>query len=93
MLLGVFDQFLIKLDSASFNNATNRVYFDPRDLASIVKHLKRFPGDDQDHGPVSLDLNGHVDVKHQVINKWDRLPACHLHFDRLEAYPTSKRWH
>ncbi len=44
------------------SNATNRVYFDQRDLAFIVKHLKRFPGDDQDHCPVSLDLNGHVDL-------------------------------
>jgi hypothetical protein len=41
---------------------TNRVYFDQRDLAFVVKHLKRFPGDDQDHCPVSLDLNGHVDL-------------------------------
>ena len=26
-----------------------------------------------------------------MFNKWDRLPACHLHFDRLKAflYPTS----
>lgn len=44
------------------SNATNRVYFDPRDLTFIVKHLKRFPGDDHDHSPVSLDLNGHVDL-------------------------------
>jgi hypothetical protein len=41
---------------------TNRVYFDQRDLAFVVKHLKQFPGDDQDHCPVSLDLNGHVDL-------------------------------
>lgn len=41
---------------------TNRVCFDQRDLAFVVKHLKRFPGEAQDHCPVSLDLNGHVDL-------------------------------
>ena len=41
---------------------TNRVYFDPRDLTFVVKHLKRFSGDGHDHSPVSLDLNGHVDL-------------------------------
>lgn len=44
------------------SNATNRVCFDQRDLAFIVKHLKRFPGIDHDHSPMSLDLNGHVDL-------------------------------
>ncbi|HBJ36896.1 MAG TPA: hypothetical protein DDZ51_19490 [Planctomycetaceae bacterium] len=44
------------------NNATNRVYFDKQDLAFIVKHLKQLPGDDLEHSPVTLELNGHVDL-------------------------------
>ena len=46
----------------NLSNATNRVYFDKQDLAFIVKHLKQIPGDDRDHSPVTLDLNGHVDL-------------------------------
>jgi len=46
----------------NLSNATNRVYFDKQDLAFIVKHLKQLPGDDREHSPVTLDLNGHVDL-------------------------------
>jgi hypothetical protein len=44
------------------SGATNRVYFDQGDLAFIVKHLKQIPGEARDHSPVTLDLNGHVDL-------------------------------
>lgn len=44
------------------SGATNRVYFDQGDFAFIVKHLRQIPGGDRDHAPVTLDLNGHVDL-------------------------------
>lgn len=41
---------------------TNRVYFDTGDLAFVVKHIKQIPGAERDHAPVTLELNGHVDL-------------------------------
>ena len=41
---------------------TNRVYFAPEDLAFYVKHLKQIPGAERDNAPVTLELNGHVDL-------------------------------
>lgn len=42
--------------------ATNRVCFDPADLDFLKRNLRYLPGAEQNHGPVTVDLNGHVDV-------------------------------
>ena len=46
-------------------------------------------GQSQSEGPAKG--NNQRSVKfHKPVNKWDRLPACHVQNDRLEAYPTFK---
>jgi hypothetical protein len=41
---------------------TNRVLLDRGDLAFFLRHVKRLPGGDREHAPLSLELNGAVDL-------------------------------
>jgi hypothetical protein len=45
-----------------YSKAVNRVYFDPRDLEFFAENIRHIPGADQPHSPVTLDLNGHVEL-------------------------------
>lgn len=45
-----------------YSKAINRVYFDPRDLEFFAANVRHIPGADQQYSPLTLDLNGHVEL-------------------------------
>lgn len=45
-----------------FGPISNRVYVDQEDLKFFARHFKRIPGAKREYSPVTLDLNGHVDL-------------------------------
>jgi len=62
-------------------------YFLFRYYAQLLPTLARY-SDAVCVSCVSRNL-GSVDQSMSDFLKWDRLPACHFQYDRLEAYPTN----
>jgi len=47
---------------SSHQHPTGRVFFDAGDLAFFTKHAEELPGNQREHAPVTLRLNGKVDI-------------------------------
>ena len=52
----------VEMVVSRYSKAINRVYFDPRDLEFFAANIRHIPGASVDFSPVTLDLNGHVDL-------------------------------